>query len=525
MTSDRKKHPLEELGLSANVERPLKSLFVAIGLDENVPGYRDIVEAFEAVLEEEVELPPNLEPFWSQGRFWFEGLWQKREYLDPTDTKNIEKSRKKFGLLAGIIFNAPPEIETRFNNIKQLLLCMLFVLNSGPAQSQKDFLSKLATTGSMLYGARETGGQLYEVVSSLPAKNISLEYLLEIQYKAETWRKRFAGKKRAVEFVNNINFFSWYLLQTRMLGERESALEENLDQDLKEGCPVLSLKGEGSQISSQFPPYLVDEPLLELSIQESADSFNSDSEGPVPFAELERQARRTNFLGRQWQPPSPWEFGSISPIEWPFFVEFLDSLPDWASREEGAAISPELALAVALQAATSWPLERLVELEYGVGGDIDPNGWWHRRVPPPENAFSPPSGSEHFLETETEFQLPLPGVVQRLMGHWFAPSPKQKLGPLLGITGGPEDLSAFRQEMGELLRQKVSGRLRVDHLRTALRHQIHSVTECEVTTYCLIGDPTKSIPPVGLFYYSLPVAELKTVYRDAVGALFPETPQ
>ena len=166
----------------------------------------------------------------------------------------------------------------------------------------------------------------------------------------------------------------------------------------------------------------------------------------------------------------------------------------------------------------------MIRFTVGPAGDLDPEGNWHRRIELPDGAFHPDPADPAFQTTTSVLSLPLPATVAHLLhGYWLPEDREQVLGDLIDLPPGSADLETAKRRLGQLLRDRVGSRLRLDHLQRALRERTHCQTGCEVTTYCLAGD-TRQTPPIALLYTSPPVSDLQRVYRELGRTMFGEGP-
>jgi len=502
---------LSRYHLASRTEAGLTSLFNALLIDTQVPGYKDIAEILSSLLADEVLLPPGLSRRWNLWRKLNSSLLALGDRLDrwanPTEGK-----AKKYPITTCLLTKSARPQEYQIKALMQLLLMGCMLLEAG-----LPVLEAVTNAADEIRRACEEIGERMLVAIKLPIGPIGLPYLISLRENTSELFTKTVHGSRGRRFVLAIQVLLDVVLSSKnLVAKRKASAKIDADDTLTLLGSVEAVVTAGERENAG-----------EFEQVNTFEERNAEPGGELSYEGLEAAAIQSRYWLTQTLCGVLWQRGRISPREWPSLQATLHNLPTLVKK---GVLTLSQAIVFALVAATGQDVKDILTLNVGRKAALTWSGQYKRRIEAPDDAFQPPEEALEWFESApvAEVIWDLPSTVKILLAAAGTNSPATAttLGAALGFTmDNPKNLKKTRKELrgkiGWLLREQVNNRLEHRHLKAVLRHNTFDQTQDPWITYLIAGRRDQTAP-VQMYYARISVAHLEKIHRNVTGFIFGE---
>lgn len=187
----------------------------------------------------------------------------------------------------------------------------------------------------------------------------------------------------------------------------------------------------------------------------------------------------------------------------------------------GGAADGITTLVMTLMVALGLSADEVLDLRFGIDGDLTPRGIMKRFVLLPEDGFrTAPEVADAYVGEHTDVvEIELPRQVRDLLGSVLGDRGGITLRTALGLEA--KKVEKIKYDIGRLVRRDVGKRLDITHLRRVLKHRVTEMTQDPIAA-CLVTGSAVVKPPVTLAYRVIRVDWLRAAHASAIAELFGE---
>lgn len=506
-------HVVHTLGLPPAIAEEARSLLRFFGIDDDVRACREIIEVLIRLSQHQGDLPASLTPYWNAARETLEVLQPYLDQIPAFDSHYWQGLFTRFPLVA--LWQADPtqSVRPQFQFGQQVIFAGL-ALNWAQGQTDQSSLEQLASQLRIAATDPAGGAQALAFFPEPPLSHDKLAAVDEAVNKPGKRANTFSRPRLAKTLARIV---------TRLLDPPPPP--DTTEPWVEPWTPTETGGYTRTTYTFAPPTDAVDPKQLtrpEPEVNHLFSKPDNPEAGELSDEGIKWQARNAHFQGRKWQVQRRWGTNGLNPIEWSRLTGLLAQLE---SSTQGQDPFPDSATALmfGLVAATGRSMASVLYFSMGPNGDLTPDGYWYRPFATAQPQSPPADAPEAFSQIPAEgFYLPLPSPLRTLLANHFPSTDGSSLADGLDPTTGDGLVEHYQDAVRSLLQARIQPRLRFSHLQNAIGQQIHSATECELTTYALIGDTESQIPPIGLSYGTLGVADLQKVYQENAEAMFGE---
>lgn len=502
---------LEQHHLDQSTQIGLASMFRTLGVDDRVPGFKDIAEMVGDLLNDPVLLPTALNRRWRNWRRLNQRLLaagdRLKSWADPTRGK-VER----YPFIACLLQPSAIPQAGQIRALKQLLIAGL-MLREGGAPIGK---AVTAAAPQVRLACAETSERTRRVLELMPGP-FSLSYVIGLNRTTADLLTKVEPDSPSGRMLRAIQTLADLVLRwADYTGQRQRLPTVEVADPLQQLGELGAVNVAGDQDDESG-----DEPDQVVQLREPAQE---------PGAELSNKGwLAAGLQSRSWLIQTEagvlWSRSRISPTEWPRVQRLLQSLPQLAASGK---LEAPYATVIALVTALGRTVEDVLTTKVGRNLELDWRGSYRRKIPVPENAFRPAVDEQPFYAPAPvhEIVFELPHTVKSLLAAVKVPehSGEQTVSTALGLKiATTEDrqntLRSIRETLGELLRAHVDPRLQYRHLQAALRQLVYDRTQDPLVTYLIAGRPNEAAGS-GLYYARIPVQRLLEIHKAIMDFMF-----